>query len=109
MYGRYKEDLAQFAKNHASNLKSSSGQPQKKSQYSPPGKSLFYRFGYLTVFTIFGLVHTRTAFCSLLWKYTFAKVGDDWPFLALLGILMAVLSFLMDCTLAFKNFWSKQA
>ena len=29
----------------------------------------------------------------MLWNHTFAKVGEDWVFLALLGIIMAILSF----------------
>ncbi|KAJ8917377.1 hypothetical protein NQ315_002401 [Exocentrus adspersus] len=31
-----------------------------------------------------------------IWKNTFAKLGEDWVFLALLGIIMAVISFIMD-------------
>ena len=30
------------------------------------------------------------------WKHTFAKIGEDWVFLALLGIIMAIISFAMD-------------
>lgn len=33
---------------------------------------------------------------SWCWRHTFAKMGEDWIFLALLGFIMAVLSFLMD-------------
>lgn len=33
---------------------------------------------------------------SFLWKNSFAKLGEDWVFLALLGIIMALLSFIMD-------------
>ena len=39
----------------------------------------------------------QTACCSVIWKYTFAKIGEDWLFLALMGIIMAILSFVMDC------------
>ncbi|CAH1972148.1 unnamed protein product [Acanthoscelides obtectus] len=33
---------------------------------------------------------------SFLWRHTFAKLGEDWVFLALLGFIMAVISFIMD-------------
>nr|CAH7729648.1 unnamed protein product [Callosobruchus chinensis] len=33
---------------------------------------------------------------SFLWRHTFAKLGEDWVFLALLGVIMAVISFIMD-------------
>ena len=33
---------------------------------------------------------------AVVWKHTFAKVGEDWVFLAVLGVVMAVVSFLMD-------------
>ena len=37
---------------------------------------------------------------TFIWKHTFAKIGEDWMFLALLGMIMAVLSFIMDYTIA---------
>ena len=40
---------------------------------------------------------------TFIWKHTFAKIGEDWAFLALLGIIMAVLSFIMDYTIAMCN------
>ncbi|XP_017874326.1 PREDICTED: chloride channel protein 2 isoform X5 [Drosophila arizonae] len=33
---------------------------------------------------------------SWIWKHTLARLGEDWVFLALLGIIMALLSFIMD-------------
>lgn len=30
------------------------------------------------------------------WNRTFARIGEDWVFLALLGIIMALLSYIMD-------------
>ena len=35
-----------------------------------------------------------------LWRHTFARVGEDWVFLAVLGIIMAVVSFIMDIAIA---------
>ena len=37
---------------------------------------------------------------SWVWQKTFAKVGEDWVFLAILGIIMAVVSFGMDYGIA---------
>lgn len=33
---------------------------------------------------------------TYVWKHTFAKVGEDWAFLALLGFVMAIISFGID-------------
>lgn len=33
---------------------------------------------------------------SWLWRNTFARLGEDWVFLAMLGIIMALLSYVMD-------------
>lgn len=35
-------------------------------------------------------------FMSWFWKKTFARLGEDWVFLALLGIIMALISYVMD-------------
>lgn len=37
------------------------------------------------------------------WRHTFARLGEDWIFLALLGIIMAVLNFAMDRGIAVCN------
>ena len=39
---------------------------------------------------------TISTILTYLWQHTFAKIGEDWVFLALLGIMMAVISFVMD-------------
>lgn len=33
---------------------------------------------------------------SWVWRKTFARMGEDWVYLALLGLIMAILSFVMD-------------
>lgn len=38
----------------------------------------------------------HSGYISCLWTHTFARIGEDWVFLALLGIIMALLSYLMD-------------
>lgn len=35
-------------------------------------------------------------FLLWIWKNSFARLGEDWVYLALLGIIMAVLSYIMD-------------
>ncbi|UYV79502.1 CLCN2 [Cordylochernes scorpioides] len=35
-------------------------------------------------------------YLSVFWEHTFARLGEDWVFLALLGIISSLLSFLMD-------------
>ena len=39
---------------------------------------------------------TTTKVISYVWKHTFAKLGEDWVFLGVLGIVMAIISFIMD-------------
>ncbi|XP_017486297.1 PREDICTED: chloride channel protein 2-like [Rhagoletis zephyria] len=80
MYGHYKEDLAEFARSHAAKLSRLNKRDERRSRL--PGGKLF--------------VPQLTACCSVIWKYTFAKIGEDWLFLALMGIIMAILSFVMD-------------
>ena len=40
---------------------------------------------------------------TFIWKHTFARIGEDWVFLALLGIIMALVSFVMDYTISVCN------
>merc|ERR1719219_2793215 len=40
---------------------------------------------------------------EFVWRHTFARIGEDWVFLALLGLLMALVSFGMDYTIALCN------
>lgn len=35
-------------------------------------------------------------FLSWVWRHTFARLGEDWVYLALLGIIMALISYVMD-------------
>nr|XP_027201193.1 chloride channel protein 2-like [Dermatophagoides pteronyssinus] len=79
MYGQYKEDLGRFARTHAQKL--IDGKLQKRERkFILPEK---YQ-------------RKLTACCRIIWKYTFAKIGEDWLFLAMLGIIMATISFIMD-------------
>ena len=40
---------------------------------------------------------------TFIWKHTFARIGEDWVFLGLLGVIMALVSFLMDYTISMCN------
>ena len=39
----------------------------------------------------------------IIWKHSFAKIGEDWVFLAILGIIMAIVSFIMDYGISICN------
>ena len=43
------------------------------------------------------------AVVTFLWRQTFARVGEDWVFLALLGMIMAIVSFAMDYSISICN------
>ncbi|CAG2159629.1 unnamed protein product [Oppiella nova] len=70
MYGQYREDLGEYAKKQAQKLNRLRKREQK--------------------------ILTQKAYFSIFWRHTFARIGEDWVFLALLGIIMALLSFIMD-------------
>ncbi|XP_055929436.1 chloride channel protein 2-like isoform X2 [Argiope bruennichi] len=90
MYGQYKEDLEAYAKAEARRLKAL--QKLRKKEETIRKKELkTYRSasqrriaGYFTAF----------------WQHTFAKLGEDWVFLAVLGILTSLISFGMDYAIA---------
>ncbi|CAB4059445.1 CLCN2 [Lepeophtheirus salmonis] len=73
MYGRYSRSLGDYAKEESKRLKLIDKQRQK--EYRKRKRELSGRF---------------------FWRHTFAKIGEDWIFLALLGVIMALVSFLMD-------------
>lgn len=80
MYGRYSRQLGEFARleslKQAEKLRLKQEKARKKELKGYQGK----------------LAKT----ISFLWKHTFARLGEDWVFLALLGIIMAILGFIMD-------------
>ncbi|RWS07156.1 chloride channel protein 2-like protein [Dinothrombium tinctorium] len=84
MYGHYREDLGQFARKTAKKIRD-----HRKNEEQVLAKK--------------GLKKYKSAwkrklrdYFSIFWNYTFNRIGEDWVFLALLGIIMAFLSFLMD-------------
>ncbi|KAK5638942.1 hypothetical protein RI129_013237 [Pyrocoelia pectoralis] len=80
MYGRYSRQLGEFAKLEA--LK----QAEKRRLKEEKARKKELR----------GYQGKLAKSFSFLWKHTFAKLGEDWVFLALLGIIMAILSYIMD-------------
>ncbi|XP_034115508.1 chloride channel protein 2 isoform X5 [Drosophila albomicans] len=83
MYGRYTKDLGEFAKDEARKLKLL--EKRRKQEDKQRNKELL------------GKRATRIKrISSWVWKHTLARLGEDWVFLALLGIIMALLSFIMD-------------
>ncbi|CAH2061088.1 unnamed protein product, partial [Iphiclides podalirius] len=94
MYGRYQRDLSEAAREEARRLRRLRKRRRKDDKlrqkeleatgkHRPRGK----------VFKVLGYV----------WRHTFARLGEDWVFLALLGIIMAVLNFAMDRGIAVCN------
>ncbi|KAM7361716.1 chloride channel protein 2 isoform 3-T3 [Cochliomyia hominivorax] len=83
MYGRYTKDLGEFAKDEARKLKLL--EKRRKLEDKQRNKELLGK-------------RKSRAFkvASWIWKHTFARLGEDWVFLALLGIIMALLSYIMD-------------
>ncbi|KAJ8707506.1 hypothetical protein PYW08_010758 [Mythimna loreyi] len=87
MYGRYQRDLSEAAREEARRLRRLRKKRRKddklrqkeleaSGKHRPRGK-FFKVLGYV-------------------WRHTFARLGEDWVFLALLGIIMAIVNFAMD-------------
>ena len=93
MYGRYTKNLAKQIKLKNEVLRKNSlflnlDEELKSKKFRKP-VTRFQSNGVLIV--------------GYLWRNTFAKLGEDWVFLALLGIIMAVLSYIMDTTISICN------
>ncbi|KAL0275800.1 UNVERIFIED_CONTAM: hypothetical protein PYX00_003544 [Menopon gallinae] len=93
MYGRYTKDLGEYAREEAKRLKALE-KKRKKEDLIRDKELQKYRGECVTKIQ---------AALSFVWKNTFARLGEDWVFLALLGIIMALLSFLMDRGISLCN------
>ena len=93
MYGRYSKDLGEFAKSESKRLKAI--EKQRKDDDKERRKELLYYRGKWTrrVGKVLGFM----------WRNTFARLGEDWVFLCVLGVLMALISFVMDYGIAMCN------
>ncbi|KAF8783521.1 Chloride channel protein 2 like protein [Argiope bruennichi] len=82
MFGQYREDLGEYARLEASRLKSlekfRKKEEKRRQKELKPYKNAVHR-------KLVGL-----------WQNTFARLGEDWFFLAFLGVISSLLSFSMD-------------
>ena len=86
MNGRYTESLGAYAKEQAAKLREQE-QQRKKEEKERIKELRIPRGKWATRFL---------RIISFIWRHTFAKIGEDWVFLAILGIIMALISFVMD-------------
>ncbi|XP_033919749.1 chloride channel protein 2 [Melopsittacus undulatus] len=89
MYGRYTQDLGTFAKDEAARLRlhreGDTPRPRR------PSELLEYTQGRCAPCRV----------CALQCRqFLFSKVGEDWVFLILLGLVMALVSWAMDFAIA---------
>lgn len=88
MYGRYSKSLGEYAKEEARKQREVELRRKKEARK---------RLRELSGQRDHGRLYRATAsVITVIWEKTFAHVGEDGVFLALLGIIMAVLSFMMD-------------
>ena len=96
MYGRYSKSLGEFAKEHAKKhrkeIEIQRRRAEKKRMRELSGEIPRGR-----------LYKTLVPPLTYIWRHTFAKIGEDWVLLALLGIIMAVVSFIMDEGILYCN------
>jgi chloride channel 2 len=93
MYGRYTRSLGEYAREQAAELREL--QKNNKREEKIRNKELRSYRGKWTS-RLFRVV-------SYTWRHTFAKIGEDWIFLALLGSIMALLSYIMDYGVSLCN------
>nr|XP_003224376.2 PREDICTED: chloride channel protein 2 [Anolis carolinensis] len=92
MYGRYTQDLGAFAKDEAARirLQQERWKPSPKDRLRP-SELLEYDQSRCT----------RCRICTVrCQKFLISKVGEDWIFLILLGLVMALVSWAMDFAIA---------
>jgi len=92
MYGRYSRSLGDQIKEEAK--RHQLVEKRRRKEYRKRKKELRGR----------GECYQRTArVVTFIWKHTFARIGEDWVFLALLGMIMALVSFAMDYSISICN------
>uniref|UniRef100_A0A8C5YI61 Chloride channel protein 2 n=1 Tax=Microcebus murinus TaxID=30608 RepID=A0A8C5YI61_MICMU len=92
MYGRYTQDLGAFAKEEAARIRL--GGPESwRGPPSPRTPPELLEYGQSRC--------ARCRICSVhCHKFLVSRVGEDWIFLILLGLLMALVSWAMDYAIA---------
>ncbi|XP_033618488.1 chloride channel protein 2 isoform X1 [Fukomys damarensis] len=92
MYGRYTQELGAFAKEEAARIRLGGPEPWKGPP-SPRAPPELLEYG-----------QSRCAPCHICsvrcHKFLVSRVGEDWIFLVLLGLLMALVSWAMDYAIA---------
>ncbi|XP_037534375.1 chloride channel protein 2 [Nematolebias whitei] len=108
MYGRYTQELGVYAKEEAARLRES-GQRRSTSEQSRSLDLLEYKgrcakchkrrnsFSYRLEAPSQNTVKICTVRCQ---KFLISRVGEDWIFLILLGLLMALVSWVVDFCIA---------
>ena len=91
MYGRYSKSLGEEVKKRQKIVEKLRLREIKKRKYET---ELNIKNGFLRKIVNLAL---------FFWRHTFAKLGEDWVFLAVLGLLMALVSFGMDFTIVLCN------
>ncbi|XP_065136397.1 chloride channel protein 2-like isoform X2 [Paramisgurnus dabryanus] len=91
MYGRYTQELGVYAKEEAARLREDGHHRRSISERSPSLKVLEYEKGRCVKCRICA-VHCQ--------RFLMSRVGEDWIFLILLGLVMALVSFVMDFCIA---------
>ncbi|XP_053982168.1 chloride channel protein 2-like isoform X2 [Hylaeus volcanicus] len=94
MYGRYTKDLGEYAKEEARKLKHHEKARQKYDKTTAEGLRKSRRGP---------LCRKLLALLAFAWKHTGARLGEDWVFLALLGVIMALISYAMDRGISMCN------
>lgn len=83
MYGRYTKELGDYVK-ETHNIRTPTMHGNNNEEFS--------RYSGKISSTL-----------EVVWRHSFAKLSEDWVFLTLLGLVMAVLSFAMDFGIDFTN------
>ncbi|CAL4058758.1 unnamed protein product, partial [Meganyctiphanes norvegica] len=84
MYGRYSANLADYARQEAQRVRDD----KHKDEHHLFSKELQPYRGRCA--------RTCIKFIRPIWDHTFARIGEDWVFLFILGTVMATLSFIID-------------
>ncbi|RXN16882.1 chloride channel 2 isoform X4 [Labeo rohita] len=88
MYGRYTQELGVYAREEAARIREDGRHRRSISERSPSLKLLEYEKG-------------RCVRCRMhCQRFLMSRVGEDWIFLILLGLVMALVSFVMDFCIA---------
>ncbi|KAF2359134.1 Chloride channel voltage gated [Trinorchestia longiramus] len=82
MYGRYSADLAEYAYTEGKRLRDTQERLDDLTKELHPYKGEASRF--------------IVSFVRPIWNHTFARIGEDWVFLFILGVVMAFVSFGID-------------